>query len=116
MAPPSGPKSAPTAAFDPISEMEERRNRKEQREKQLSNLKENRSSKRMNVYLVLGVLTILFTFSFFPVNQGDFSENPHQNLSAVEVESWMDTLDHYHPKFSIPHVHLSVLEFPCWFV
>jgi hypothetical protein len=93
MAPPSGPKSAPSAAFDPISEMEDRRNRKEQREKQLSNLKENRSSKRMNVYLVLGILTILFTFSFFPVTQGDFSENPHQNLSAIEVESWMDTSD-----------------------
>ena len=93
MTPPSGPKSAPTAAFDPISEMEERRNRKEQREKQLTNLKENRSSKRMNVYLVLGILTILFTFSFFPVTQGDFSENPHQNLSAIEVESWMDTSD-----------------------
>ena len=93
MAPPNGPTSAPAAAFDPISEMEDRRNRKEQREKQLSNLKENRSSKRMNVYLVLGILTILFTFSFFPVTQGDFSENPHQNLSAIEVESWMDTSD-----------------------
>ncbi|MEC8978619.1 MAG: hypothetical protein VX433_00820 [Candidatus Thermoplasmatota archaeon] len=93
MAPPNGPTSAPAAAFDPISEMEDRRNRKEQREKQLSNLKDNRSSKRMNVYLVLGILTILFTFSFFPVTQGDFSENPHQNLSAIEVESWMDTSD-----------------------
>jgi len=93
MAPPNGPKSAPSAAFDPISEMEDRRNQKERREKQLSNLKANRSSKRMNVYLVLGILTILFTFSFFPVTQGDISENPHQNLSAIEVESWMDTSD-----------------------
>mgnify|MGYP001266571220 FL=1 len=93
VAPPVGPKSAPAAAFDPISEMEDRRNRKERREKQLSNLKENRSNKRMNVYLVLGVLTILFTFSFFPVTQGNHSENPHQNLSAIEVESWMDTSD-----------------------
>ncbi len=93
VAPPVGPKSAPSAAFDPISEMEDRRDRKERREKQLSNLKENRSNKRMNVYLVLGVLTILFTFSFFPVTQGNHSENPHQNLSAIEVESWMDTSD-----------------------
>ena len=106
VAPPVGPKSAPAAAFDPISEMEDRRNRKERREKQLSNLKENRSNKRMNVYLVLGVLTILFTFSFFPVTQGNHSENPHQNLSAIEVESWMDTSDaNPNPHWSLEEVN-----------
>ena len=106
VAPPVGPKSAPSAAFDPISEMEDRRDRKERREKQLSNLKENRSNKRMNVYLVLGVLTILFTFSFFPVTQGNHSENPHQNLSAIEVESWMDTSDaNPNPHWSLEEVN-----------
>ncbi|CAI8193817.1 MAG: Uncharacterised protein [Methanobacteriota archaeon] len=106
VAPPVGPKSAPEAAFDPISEMEDRRNRKERREKQLSNLKENRSNKRMNVYLVLGVLTILFTFSFFPVTQGNHTVNPHQNLSAIEVESWMDTSDaNPNPHWSLEEVN-----------
>ena len=43
---PAGPTSAP-ASFDPIAEMEDKRNRKEKREKQLENLKSNRLSKRM---------------------------------------------------------------------
>ena len=75
---PAGPTSAPTS-FDPIAEMEDKRNRKEKRERQLENLKSNRSSKRINVYLTLGILTLLFGFSFFPLSQGDISSNPHES-------------------------------------
>ena len=92
---PAGPTSAPTA-FDPIAEMEDKRNRKEQRSRQLKNLKKNRSSKRMNVYLTLGIFTLLFGFSFFPVSQGDISSNPHETLSAEEVTAWMDPMSPQH--------------------
>ncbi|HJM66614.1 MAG TPA: hypothetical protein QF555_03630 [Candidatus Thalassarchaeaceae archaeon] len=92
---PVGPSSAP-ASFDPIAEMEDKRNRKEKRELQLKNLKSSRTSKRMNVYFSLGVLTILFGFSFFPVSQGDISSNPHETLSAEEVTAWMDPISPQH--------------------
>ncbi len=92
---PAGPTSAPTS-FDPIAEMEDKRNRKEKRERQLENLKSSRSSKRMNVYLTLGILTLLFGFSFFPVSQGDISSNPHETLSAEEVTAWMDPMSPQH--------------------
>jgi hypothetical protein len=86
---PVGPTTAPTT-IDPIAEMEDKRNRKEQRARQLENLKATRTSKRMNVYLSLGILTLLFGFSFFPVSQGDISSNPHDTLSAEEVTAWMN--------------------------
>ena len=92
---PAGPTSAPTS-FDPIAEMEDKRNRKEKRERQLENLKSNRSSKRINVYLTLGILTLLFGFSFFPLSQGDISSNPHESLSSEEVTSWMDPMSPLH--------------------
>ena len=92
---PAGPTSAPTS-FDPIAEMEDKRNRKEKRERQLENLKANRSSKRINVYLTLGILTLLFGFSFFPLSQGDISSNPHESLSSEEVTSWMDPTSPLH--------------------
>ncbi|MEC8721411.1 MAG: hypothetical protein VXX50_03155 [Candidatus Thermoplasmatota archaeon] len=92
---PAGPTSAPTS-FDPIAEMEDKRNRKEKRERQLENLKSNRSSKRINVYLTLGILTLLFGFSFFPLSQGDISSNPHESLSSEEVTSWMDPTSPLH--------------------
>ena len=92
---PAGPTSAPTS-FDPIAEMEDKRNRKEKREKQLENLKSNRLSKRINVYLTLGILTLLFGFSFFPLSQGDISSNPHESLSSEEVTSWMDPMSPQH--------------------
>tara|TARA_B100000945_G_scaffold242560_1_gene198691 strand:- start:3412 stop:4593 length:1182 start_codon:yes stop_codon:yes gene_type:complete len=92
---PVGPPSSP-ASFDPIAEMEDKRNRKEKREKQLENLKSTRSSKRMNVYLSLGILTLLFGFSFFPVSQGNLSSNPHETLSAEEVTAWMDPMSPQH--------------------
>ena len=92
---PAGPTSAPTS-FDPIAEMEDKRNRKEKRERQLKNLKSNRSSKRINVYLALGILTLLFGFSFFPLSQGDISSNPHESLSSEEVTSWMDPMSPQH--------------------
>jgi len=92
---PAGPTSAPTS-IDPIAEMEDKRNRKEKRERQLENLKSNRSSKRINVYLTLGVLTLLFGFSFFPLSQGDISSNPHETLSSEEVTAWMDPMSPQH--------------------
>ncbi len=92
---PVGPSSSP-ASFDPIAEMEDKRNRKEKREQQLENLKSTRSSKRMNVYLTLGILTLLFGFSFFPVSQGNISSNPHETLSAEEVTAWMDPMSPQH--------------------
>ncbi len=92
---PDGPSSAP-ASFDPIAEMEDKRNRKEKRERQLKDLKSTRSSKRINVYFTLGVLTLLFGFSFFPVSQGDISSNPHETLSAEEVTAWMDPISPQH--------------------
>ena len=76
--------------------MEDKRNRKEKRERQLENLKSNRSSKRINVYLTLGILTLLFVFSFFPLSQGDISTNPHESLSSEEVTSWMDPMSPLH--------------------
>ena len=76
--------------------MEDKRNRKEKREQQLENLKSTRSSKRMNVYLTLGILTLLFGFSFFPVSQGNISSNPHETLSAEEVTAWMDPMSPQH--------------------
>ena len=92
---PVGPTTAPTT-IDPIAEMEDKRNRKEQRARQLENLKATRTSKRMNVYLSLGILTLLFGFSFFPVSQGDISSNPHDTLSAEEVTAWMNPLSPQH--------------------
>ena len=76
--------------------MEDKRNRKEKRERQLENLKSNRSSKRINVYLTLGILTLLFVFSFFPLSQGDISSNPHESMSSEEVTSWMDPMSPLH--------------------
>ncbi|MDP6856097.1 MAG: hypothetical protein QGH13_01025 [Candidatus Thalassarchaeaceae archaeon] len=92
---PAGPSSAP-ASVDPIAEMEDKRNRKEKRERQLTNLKSTRSSKRMNVYFSLGLLALLFGFSFFPVAQGDISSNPHETLSSEEVTAWMDPISPQH--------------------
>ena len=67
---PVGPSSSP-ASFDPIAEMEDKRNRKEKREQQLENLKSTRSSKRMNVYLTLGILTLLCSNRAFRIPRAE---------------------------------------------